>query len=51
LKITKSRLLTFCVGFSQAVPLKFSLVRDLLRSGNQAPLQRVIDGVPDIFDF
>ena len=39
------------VGLSQAVQLKFSLVRDLLRSGDQTPLEQVIGRVPDLFDF
>jgi Fe-S-cluster containining protein len=39
------------VGLSRAVQLKFTLVRDLLQSGNQSPLEQVIAGVPDLFDF
>ena len=39
------------VGLSQAVQLKFSLVRDLLRSGDRTPLEQVISRVPDLFDF
>jgi hypothetical protein len=39
------------VGLSQAIQLKFSLVRDLLRSGDQIPLEQVISRVPDLFDF
>ena len=39
------------VGLSEAVRLKFTLVRDLLQSGNRAPLEQVIDRVPDLFDF
>jgi Fe-S-cluster containining protein len=39
------------VGLSQAVQLKFTLVRDLLQSGNQAPLEQVIARVPDLFDL
>jgi Fe-S-cluster containining protein len=39
------------VGLSEAVQLKFTLVRDLLQSGNQTPLEQVIARVPDLFDF
>jgi Fe-S-cluster containining protein len=39
------------VGLSEAVRLKFTLVRDLLQSGNRASLEQVIDRVPDLFDF
>ena len=39
------------VGPSRAVQLKFSLVRDLLHSGDQTPLEQVIARVPDLFDF
>ncbi len=38
-------------GLSQAVQLKFTLVRDLLQSGNQTPLEQMIARVPDLFDF
>jgi Fe-S-cluster containining protein len=38
-------------GLSQAVQLKYSLVRDLLQSGNQKPLEQVIARVPDLFDY
>lgn len=39
------------VGLSEAVRLKFTLVRELLQSGNRAALEQVIDRVPDLFDF
>jgi hypothetical protein len=39
------------VGLSQAVQLKFTLVRDLLQSGDRNPLEQVIGRAPDLFDF
>jgi Fe-S-cluster containining protein len=39
------------VGLSQAVQLKYTLVRDLVQSRNQTPLEQVIARVPDLFDY
>lgn len=36
---------------SEAVRLKFTIVRELLQSGNPEPLERVLARVPDLFDL
>ena len=39
------------LDLSEVVRLKFTLVRDLLQTGNRSPLERLIAGVPDLFGF
>jgi len=36
---------------SVAVRLKYTLVRDLLQTGDRNPLEQLVAGVPDLFDF